>query len=437
MNLFEYNRQKNNIENAPLYLKMCPQTLEDFYGQSHIIGENKLLYRMIKSDKITSIIFYGPPGTGKTTLSKIIANTTNNNFEQINATSSGIKEIKDIIEKSKNLYEFNEKKTILFVDEIHRFNKAQQDSLLPYIEDGTIIFIGATTENPYFEVNKALISRSIIFELKPLDKEDIKNILKKALYNNEKGLGKYNVDITDDAIDFISSNSNGDARIALNAIEIAILTTKVNIDNRIFIDIDVAQECIQKKTINYDKNGSNHYDIVSAFIKSMRGSDPDAALYYLARMIYAGEDLNFIARRIIICASEDVGNADPHALMLAVSVANAINFVGMPEARIILAQAVTYISCAPKSNSCYLGIDEALKDVEEIDIKTIPNHLKDCHYKYSKNLGHIGYKYVHDFPNNYIKQQYLPDELINKKYYRPSNNGIEKRINEFLNKIRY
>ncbi len=436
MDLFEYNRQQNMEKESPLASRLRPKTLEEFCGQEHIVGKGRLLYRAIKADRISSVIFYGPPGTGKTTLAKIIANTTKSEFKQLNATTSGVKDIKEVIENAKDLYGMNNKKTILFIDEIHRFNKSQQDSLLPHVEDGTIILIGATTENPYFEVNRALVSRSIIFELKPLDKESIKTLIKRALYDNERGLGIYNSEITDEALDFLSDRANGDARTALNAIELAVLTTDKNEEGKIIIDIETAQECIQKRALNYDKDGDNHYDTISAFIKSMRGSDPDAALYYLAKMIYAGEDPKFIARRIVICASEDVGNADPHALQVAVSAAEAVNFIGMPESRIILAQAVTYIACAPKSNASYLAIDKALEDVKNISIKTVPPHLKDTHYSGSKELGHTGYKYAHDYEGHYVKQQYLPDELLGKIYYEPSDNGIEKKIKASLNRLR-
>ena len=436
MDLFEYNRQKSMEKESPLASRLRPRTLEEFCGQEHIVGKGCLLYRAIKADRISSVIFYGPPGTGKTTLAKIIANTTKSIFTQLNATTSGTKDIKDVVDRAKYDMGATGQRTILFIDEIHRFNKSQQDSLLPHVEDGTIILIGATTENPYFEVNRALVSRSIIFELKPLTKNDIKTIIKRALYDKERGMGIYNCDITEEALDFMADVSNGDARTALNALELAVLTTEKNDDDKIHIDINIAQECIQKRALNYDKDGDNHYDTVSAFIKSMRGSDPDAAIYYLAKMIYAGEDPKFIARRIVICASEDVGNADPHALQVAVSAAQAVNFIGMPESRIILAQAVTYIACAPKSNASYLAIDKALEDVKNVSIKTVPPHLKDCHYSGSSELGHIGYKYAHDYPGHYVKQQYLPDELLDKVYYEPTENGIERKIKESLKRLR-
>ncbi len=424
-------------KNAPLAARMRPETLEEFVGQEHIVGKGKLLYRAIKADKLNSVIFYGPPGTGKTTLAKIIANTTKRAFVQINATTSGIKEIKDVVSEAKTRNAMTGEKTILFIDEIHRFNKTQQDALLPHVEDGTIVLIGATTENPYFEVNKALVSRSIIFELKQLENKDIEKLITRAVTDSDKGYGYFDIDIKEDALKFLADVSNGDARTALNAIELAVLTTDKNENGVIEITLDVAQECIQKRALNYEKDGDNHYDTISAFIKSMRGSDPDAALYYLAKMIYAGEDPKFIARRIVICASEDVGNADPHALQVAVSAAEAVNFIGMPESRIILAQAVTYISCAPKSNASYLGIDKALSDVRNIKIKSVPNHLKDAHYSGAKDLNHgIGYKYAHDYEGHYVKQQYLPDELVGKRYYEPTENGVEKKIKESLKRLR-
>lgn len=432
MDLFEYQRQKNMKKESPLASRIRPKTLDEFVGQEHIVGKETLLYRAIKADKLTSIILYGPPGTGKTTLAKIIANSTKSEFIQINATTAGIKDIKETVEQAKLTMGMSERKTILFIDEIHRFNKSQQDALLPHVEDGTVVLIGATTENPYFEVNKALISRSIIFELKHLSKENIKNILLKAINDNENGLGAFNIKIDDDAIDFIADISSGDARIALNAIEIAALTTESNNDC-INIDLKTAQQCIQKRAVNYDKQGDNHYDVISAFIKSMRGTDPDAAVYYLAKMLYAGEDPKFIARRIVICASEDVGNADPQALVVAMAAAEAVNFIGMPECRIILAHAASYVACAPKSNAAVIGIDKAFSDVKNIQTSGVPSHLKDCHYNGASDLGHgLGYKYAHDYKNNYVKQQYLPDELKDEKYYIPSDSGHEKNIKKWL-----
>lgn len=414
---------------SPLAARMRPVSLEEFEGQEHIIGKDKLLYRAIKADKLSSIIFYGPPGTGKTTLAKIIANTTKSEFFQLNATTSGKKEIVEVVEEAKTRLGMTSKKTILFIDEIHRFNKAQQDALLPYVEDGTIILIGATTENPYFEVNKALVSRSRIFELKPLSKQNIRNLILRALKDEKKGLGSFNADITEEALEFLADMANGDARAAINAIELGVLTTPPSEDKKILITLEVAQECIQRRALNYDKDGDNHYDTISAFIKSMRGSDPDAAVYYLARMLYAGEDPKFIARRIIICAAEDVGNADPNALQVAVAAAQAVDFIGMPEGRIILSQAAIYVACAPKSNGAIMAIDSAMEDVKNIRIKGIPSHLRDAHYPGAQALGHgAGYKYAHSYPGNYVEQQYLPDELIDRVYYNPTDNGYEAVI---------
>lgn len=436
MDLMDYQRQEILKKEAPLAARLRPRSLEEFIGQEHIVGKNTLLYRAIKADKLTSIILYGPPGTGKTTLAKIIASTTKSNFIQLNATTSGIKDIKETVEEARRMLGMYGKRTILFIDEIHRFNKTQQDALLPHVEEGTIILVGATTENPYFEVNKALISRSIVFQFKHLSKDDIKNLLKTAIQDEERGLKHYNPEVTEDALDFLADQANGDARAALNALELAALTTEPE-DGIIRIDLQVAQECIQKRALNYDKTGDNHYDTISAFIKSMRGSDPDAALYYLGRMIYAGEDPKFIARRIVICASEDVGNADPHALQVAVAASQATQFIGLPECQIILAQAVTYIACAPKSNSAVIGITAAMKDVAEVQISGIPRHLKDSHYTGAKKLkSGEGYKYAHDYPGHYIPQQYLPDELKDKVYYQPSDNGVEKKIKESLARLR-
>lgn len=436
MNLFDYMRENTMKNESPLASRLRPSTLDEVVGQQHIIGKDKLLYRAIKADKISSIIFYGPPGTGKTTLAKVIANTTSAEFKQINATVAGKKDMEDVITAAKNNMGMYGKKTILFVDEIHRFNKGQQDYLLPYVEDGTIILIGATTENPYFEVNGALISRSVIFELKPLSKEDIKTLINRAVYDKDKGMGAFNAHIDEDALEFLADISNGDARNALNAVELGILTTKASADGIIHITLEIAQECIQKRVIKYDKTGDNHYDTVSAFIKSMRGSDPDAAVYYLARMLYAGEDVKFIARRMMICASEDVGNADPQALQVAVSAAQAVERIGMPEARIILAQAVIYIATAPKSNAAIMAIDKAMETVKDQTTAPVPSHLQDAHYKSAGKLGHgIGYKYSHDYPNHYVRQQYLPDTLVGTQFYEPTDMGYEKNIKEHMRRI--
>ncbi len=437
MDLFELERDKHLKKDGPLSSRIRPTSLEDFAGQEDIVGKNKLLYRAIKADKITSIILYGPPGTGKTTLAKIIANTTKSDFVQLNATTSGIKDIKGIVEEAKSTLGLYGKKTILFVDEIHRFNKSQQDSLLPHVEDGIITLIGATTENPYFEVNKALVSRSTIFQLKKLQPNDIKKIVEKALTDKENGLGIYKTNMDEKAMEFLCNIAGGDGRVALNAIELAVLTTDPESDGTINITVEVIEGCVQRRSINYDKDGDNHYDTISAFIKSMRGSDPDAAVYYLARMLYAGEDIKFIARRIVICAAEDVGNANPKALEVAVAAAQGADFIGMPEARILLSQAAIYVASSPKSNSCYMAIDDAMEDVKNIGISTIPPYLKDSHYSNAGDLGHgIGYKYPHSFENSYVEQQYLPDEVKNKKYYKPTNNGAELNIKKHLRNLK-
>lgn len=406
-------------------------------GQRHIIGKDKLLYRAIQADRLSSILFYGPPGTGKTTLAKVIANTTSAEFMQINATVAGKKDMEEVVAKAKDNLGMYGKKSILFIDEIHRFNKGQQDYLLPFVEDGTVILIGATTENPYFEVNGALISRSIIFELRPLSEEEIRELILRAVYDRERGMGAYDAVIDEDACAFLAQMAGGDARHALNAVELGVTTTQRGADGKIHLTLDVAQECIQKRTVLYDKNGDNHYDTVSAFIKSMRGSDPDAAVYYLAKMLYAGESVTFIARRMMICASEDVGNADPMALTVAVSAAQAVERVGMPESQIILAHAAAYIACAPKSNAAVCAIDEAMRTVKETGNLPVPAHLQDAHYKGAAKLGHgLDYKYAHNYPNNYVQQQYLPYELSGREFYRPSGNGYEVKIREHMQRIR-
>ena len=437
IDMFTYMNEKKQEKESPLAARMRPVTLDEVVGQQHIIGKDKLLYRAIRADKLTSIIFYGPPGTGKTTLAKVIAHTTSAEFKQINATIAGKKDMEEITAQAKQTAAMYDKKTILFIDEIHRFNKGQQDYLLPFVEDGTVILIGATTENPYFEVNGALISRSNIFELHPLEKEDIKTLLHRAVYDEKKGMGAYEAELDADAMEFLAEQSGGDARHALNAIEIGIMTTKRSEDGKIHITLDVAQECIQKRVIRFDKTGDNHYNTISAFIKSMRGSDPDAAVYYLAKMLYAGESVTFIARRIMICAAEDVGNADPQALVVATAAAQAVERVGMPESQIILSQAVSYVACAPKSNAAVCAIGDAMKCVEETGDLPIPPHLKDAHYKSAAKLGSgIGYLYAHNFKNNYVKQQYLPYELSGKEFYKPSHNGYENKIREHMMRIR-
>ena len=437
MDLFEYMRSTNMEKESPLAARMRPRTLDEVVGQEHIIGKDKLLYRAIKADKISSVIFYGPPGTGKTTLARVIANTTSAEFTQINATVAGKKDMEEVVKKAKDIQGMYGKRTILFIDEIHRFNKGQQDYLLPFVEDGTLILIGATTENPYFEVNGALISRSIIFELKPIPMAAVKELIRKAVYDTDRGMGAYDAVIEEEALDFLADISGGDARHALNAVELGIMTTDRSQDGKVHITLEVAQECIQKRAVRYDKSGDNHYDTISAFIKSMRGSDPDAAIYYLARMLYAGEEAAFIARRIMICAAEDVGNADPNALVVATNASLAVERIGMPEAQIILAQAAAYVSCAPKSNASCNAIFEAMSVVEETGSLPIPPHLQDAHYKGAAKLGHgIGYKYAHDYPNHYVKQQYLPYELNGKEFYRPTGNGYEVKIREHMKRIR-
>lgn len=435
MDLFEYMRENVSEDDSPLAKRMRPVSLDDVVGQEHIIGKDKLLYRAIKADKISSLIFYGPPGTGKTTLAMVIANTTKAEFRQLNATTAGKKDMEQVVNEARDIKAMYGKRTILFIDEIHRFNKSQQDYLLPFVEDGTVILIGATTENPYFEVNGALISRSHIFQLHPLSKEDIKKLIHKAVYS-ENGMGAFDADIDEDAEDFLSDMASGDARNALNAIELGVLSTERSDDGRIHITLPVAEECIQKRAIRYDKDGDNHYDIISAFIKSMRGSDPDAAVFYLAKMLYGGEDIKFIARRIMICASEDVSNADPNAIVVATACAQAVERIGMPEAQIILAQAATYVACAPKSNSAVNAIFAAMDAVKNEDTGQVPVYLRDAHYGGAAKLGHTGYKYAHDYPNHYVNQQYLPSEIEGEKFYEPGDLGYEKTLNEYMKHIK-
>ncbi len=436
MDLFDYMRENTQKQEAPLASRLRPRTLDEIVGQKYILGKDKLLYRAIRADKLSSLIFYGPPGTGKTTIARVIANTTKADFTQLNATVAGKKDMEAVVNRAKDNLGMYGRKTILFVDEIHRFNKGQQDYLLPFVEDGTVILIGATTENPYFEVNGALLSRSVIFELKALEKSDILELIHRALTDKERGMGAYQAEITDEAADFLADIAGGDARSALNAIELGVLTTEPSGDGRIHLTLEVMSECIQKRTVRYDKTGDNHYDTISAFIKSMRGSDPDAAVYYLAKMIYAGEDERFIARRIMICASEDVGNADPMALTVAVSAAQAVERIGFPEAQIILAQAASYVACAPKSNSAVNAIFAAMESVKT-KRTSVPPHLQDAHYPGADKLGHgTGYKYAHDYPNHYVEQQYLPDEVLGEKFYELSDNGYEKQIKEHFKKIK-
>ena len=436
MDLFDYMRETTKEKESPLASRLRPTTLDEVVGQQHIIGKDKLLYRAIKADKLSSVIFYGPPGTGKTTLAKVIANTTSAEFTQINATVAGKKDMEEVVNKAKELKGMYQKRTILFIDEIHRFNKGQQDYLLPFVEDGTIILIGATTENPYFEVNGALLSRSSVFELCPLSQEEVETLILRAVQDEKKGMGSYHAVIEEDALHFLADLAGGDARSALNAVELGILTTPRSEYGMIHITLDVASECIQKRVVRYDKTGDNHYDTISAFIKSMRGSDPDAAVYYLAKMLYAGEDIKFIARRIMICASEDVGNADPMALNVAVSAAQAVERIGMPEAQIILSQAVLYVATAPKSNSACNAVFAAMDNVKKYKT-TVPVHLQDAHYRGSAKLGHgIGYKYAHDYPNHYVKQQYLPDEIKDAVFYEASDNGYEQTIKAHMKRIK-
>ena len=437
MDIFDYARSVNSEKESPLASRLRPKTLDQVVGQEHIIGKDKLLYRAIKADKLSSIIFYGPPGTGKTTLAKVIANTTSADFMQLNATVAGKKDMEDVVAKAKQNMAMSGRKTILFVDEIHRFNKGQQDYLLPFVEDGTVVLIGATTENPYFEVNSALISRSIVFELHPLSVENIKTLILRAVNDKTDGMGIYNGVIDDDAVMFLAEISNGDARTALNAVELGILTTDPAQDGKIHITLEVAQQCVQKRALKYDKSGDNHYDSISAFIKSMRGSDPDAAVYYLSRMLYAGESVDFISRRILICAAEDVGMANPQALVVANAAAQAVHQVGMPEAQIILSEAVIYVASSPKSNSACNAIFAANEVVRSTVTAKVPVHLQDAHYKGSAKLGHgIGYKYAHDYPNHYVKQQYLPDGLEDSRFYEPGDLGYEVEVKNYFKKIK-
>ena len=435
MDLFDYMKEKVQENESPLASRLRPRTLDEIVGQQHIIGKGRLLYRAILADKLSSVIFYGPPGTGKTTIAKVIANTTHANFRQLNATTPGKKDMEEATAFAKQQLGGYQRKTILFIDEIHRFNKAQQDYLLPFVEDGTVILIGATTENPYFEVNSALISRSTVFELKLLTKEEIALLLDRAMADKDRGLGSYRAELTEEARDFLADVAGGDARAALNAVELAVMTTEPGPDGRIRIDLPVAEDCIQKRAVHYDKSGDQHYDTISAFIKSMRGSDPDAAVFYLAKMLAAGEDIRFIARRIMICASEDVGNADPQALQVAVAASQAVERIGLPESQIILAHAAIYVASAPKSNSVVNAIFAANEAVRSRKT-TVPVHLQDAHYGGHDELGHgVGYQYAHDFPNHYVEQQYLPDEVAGMRFYEPSENGYENVIREWFRKI--
>jgi putative ATPase len=427
-----------SAKKEPLAYRMSPRTLEDFVGQEHIIGEGKLLNRMIQADRISSIILFGPPGTGKTSIARIIANTTKAAFFKLNAVTAGVKDIKQVVEDTQNLFLNPNGKSVLFVDEIHRFNKAQQDALLPHVEDGTVVLIGATTENPFFEVNKALISRSTVFMLEPLKKEHITKIIRMAAEDRERGLGALKVRMDEDALMLLADMSGGDARVALNALELAVLTTEMNENGEYHVTCDIVIDCIQKKPVRFDKSSEQHYDNISAFIKSMRGSDPDAALFYLARALYAGEDPEFLARRIMICASEDVGMANPSALTVAVAAAQAIHMIGMPEARIILAHATVMVATSPKSNASYVALDEALSDVEKKYTGEVPMHLRNAAAKGMESLGYgVGYKYAHDYPGNIVDDMaYLPPEMVGTQYYHPTANGFEGKIKEWLDKRR-
>ncbi len=434
MNLFEDAAQDRVFAEAPLAYRMRPRTLDEFIGQKHIVGKGKLLRRAIEADRITSVIFYGPPGTGKTSLAYIIANRTKAEFKYCNAINSSVADIREILKSAKDLRLFQGKKTILFVDEIHHFNKSQQDALLPDIESGNIIFIGATTQNPYFYIIPTILSRSQIFQFYQLTESDLREIVLRAIADPERGFGKLKVNVTDSALKHLIQCSNGDSRRILNGLELAVLTTPANEDGIINIDLSIAEESIQKRAVLYDSSEDSHYDTISAFIKSMRGSDPDAALFWLAKMLYAGEDPRFIARRIIICAAEDVGNADPHALLIADAALNAVDFIGMPEAQIILAQAVIYVACAPKSNSSIIGISKAMKDIESGVSTVVPKHLRDASYSSAEKLGHgIDYKYAHNYKDHYVRQKYM---LHDATYYEPSDQGYEKRIKERLDSLK-
>lgn len=436
MDLFDYMRREQQKAESPLAARLRPSTLDEVVGQEHIIGKGRMLRRAIQADKLGSLIFYGPPGTGKTTLAKVIANTTSAEFVQLNATTSGKKDMEEAVRGAKDRMGMYGKKTILFIDEIHRFNKAQQDYLLPFVEDGTVTLIGATTENPYFEVNGALISRSTVFELKPLSCEDVRELILRAVQDSEKGMGMYNPVIDDDAADFLADVAGGDARRALSAVELGVLTTEPSGDGKIHITLEVAQECIQRRAPRYDKGGDSHYDTISAFIKSMRGSDPDAAVYYLARMLEAGEDPRFIARRIMICACEDVGNADPRAIQVAVSCSLACERIGMPESQIILSQAASYVACAPKSNAAVNAIFDAKELVKKTGNLPVPPYLQDAHYGGAGKLGRgIGYQYAHLYEEHYSGQPYLPEAVRGARLYQPSENGYERAIRERLYRL--
>ncbi|MGC4375855.1 AAA family ATPase [Fictibacillus sp. Mic-4] len=433
MDLFSAHHENEKEKMGPLANRMRPRTVNEFIGQSHIVGEGKLLRRAIEADQLTPMIFFGPPGTGKTTLAKIIANSTAAFFSQLNAVTSGVADIKRVTQEAKDRLMMDKVKTVLFIDEIHRFNKSQQDALLPFVEDGTIILIGATTESPMFEINPALLSRSRLFRFEPLTDHHIRQIIITSLQDKERGYGKYDIEMDEDALNHLVSVANGDARTALNALELAVLTTRPGKHGEIHITLEIAEESIQKRVLQYDKKGDNHYDTISAFIKSIRGSDPDAAIYWLAKMIYAGEDPRFIARRLYVHAAEDIGLADPNALLIAQAAAYAVDFIGMPEARIPLAEAVLYLATAPKSNSTIMAIDRAMDAVKNEKTGQVPLHLRDAHYKGAKGLGHgEGYQYPHNFKDGYVVQQYLPDHMEGKTFYEPTLRGYEKNIQKRL-----
>lgn len=437
MSPLTYDGYNSGTAKQPLAWRMAPRSLSEFVGQQHILAKGKLLRRMIEADQLSSIILFGPPGTGKTSLAKVIAAGTKSAFKQLNAVTAGVKDIKQVVEDTKNVLLNPSGRTLLFIDEIHRFNKSQQDALLPHVEDGTVILVGATTENPFFEVNSALVSRSTIFQLFPLTDADICQIIQNALHDEQRGLGLHKVQLTEDAEAFICDRSGGDARRALNALELAVLSTPPDSAGSILIDLQTAEDCMQQRSVYFDKDGENHYDTISAFIKSMRGSDPDAAVFYLARALKGGEDIEFLARRIIICAAEDVGMANPNALTVAVAAYQGVKMVGMPEARILLSQAAIMIATSPKSNASYMAINQAMADVENKRTGEIPMHLRNAPTRGMKDLGYgKGYKYAHDYPGNIVEQQFLPDIMSGTVYYHPTENGYEGKVKKWLDEVK-
>lgn len=437
MDLFDHAQEKKLAVDGPLAYRMRPRTLDEFVGQEHLVSQGRLLNLALKEDKLPSAIFYGPPGTGKTSLAGIMAEATRAYFVQLDASSSGVTELRKVLSEARDRLKFHDQQTLLFIDEIHRFNKAQQDVLLPAVEKGVVVLVGATTENPYFSVNGPLLSRTRVLPFYPLGSEQLRQILKRALTDTERGLGKLRIEVSPEAVEHWLRVSGGDARILLNALEASLRIVQAGADGALLIGSDEAAEAVQQRLLLYDKDGDVHYDVISAFIKSMRGSDPDAVLHWLARMLRAGEDSRFIARRIVICASEDVGLADPQALVVANAAAQGIEYVGMPEGELLLAEAAVYIACAPKSNRAYKGLASARQDLERLDIGTVPKHLRDANYRSAKQLGHgQGYLYPHNFPGAYIAQQYLPDALKGQKYYEPSESGQERQIKERLAALR-